>query len=429
MPPSIKPSIEGDIVRGTKVAFTIQDPPQDMSVKSWKFEETLETSKKVKPVTRPKNDSAQTWDISWEGQMLTSGKIIVKYEIKKKVSKGKYEVKKGTLEHEVKVVARTGDAWLSTIINHDDLPTSTIPNNSPGGKPKIPPQSFSDLGAHYPRREPPNYIPKTINPTRGPNRGYSIFDVLQFEFHSDGYINDHLRDAESQFSKAQDGNAYFTMGKSTTLHLVKSPKYYLLSGKNVKINNLEEFYKDHDIPVNITSPPPIRPIDKKDWTMSGSDVKLVISEDDFRKKYNIGDKACKYLSESYKIKPPRILHENLLKNTRRHEYAGNPNSHRANYEKLVRALDPKAYAESLISRPGTQVNLTVLLKNRLRLVDMADVKKKDLHGIVDEQATKNEKQVKFVASERIYDCNEKDNGNFDGIVWNIVNNRPFPESQ
>lgn len=469
MPPSIKSSIEGDIVRGTKVTFTIQDPPQDINVKSWVFEETLESGKKVK-VTRPKNDSAQTWNTSWEGQMVTSGKIIVKYQIKKKLSKGKWEIKKGsTLEHEVKVVARTGDAWRSTVTLHDDQPTSTIPSSSPGSKPKIPPQKFPDLGRHHSRILPQNYVPQTINLTRGPNRGYSISDALQIEFHSYGYINDDLRDANSDFSKAQDGNAYFTMGNSPTLHLVKSSNYYTLSGEKVKIKDEEKFRKDHDIPVNITSPAPKRPIDKNDWTVSGDNVEVVdlekfmkkynirifltsppprrpiepddwtisgntikiVNEDDFREKYNIGDKAfnCKpegytLKPESYKIEPPRIRHADLLKYTKRHEYAGNPNSHRANFEKLVRALDPKAYAESIISRPGTQTNLINLIRKRVRMVGVDDK-----HRIVDEEATKNDEQVRYVAFERIYGCNEDDNGNFVGNVWNTVNNRAFPSTQ
>jgi len=424
VPPSIKPSVEGDITRGTKVTFSIQDPPQDISVKSWTFEETLETGKKVK-VPRPKNDSAETWNTSWEGEMFASGKIIVKYQIKKKISKGKWDIKnEKPLEYEAKVVARTGDPdpWRSKVTRHEEQPTSTIPNNFPGSKPKVPPQSFPDLGRHFSRMELQNE-PKTINPTKGPNRGYSILDVLQLEFHSYGYINDNLRDAESQFSKAQDGKAYFTMGNSPTLNLVKSPQYYTISGKTVTINNVEQFRKDHDIPAYIISPPPKRPIDKNDWKLSGDQI-TPVNEEDFRKKYNIGDKACNFLLESYQVKFPRIRHADLLKYTQRHEYAGNPNSHRANFEKMVSALDPKAYAESLISRPGAQVNLVTSLKNRLKLLN-----EDDKHRIVDEEATKNDNKVRYIEGERIFGCNEDDTGTLVGIVWNPANNKAFPATQ
>jgi hypothetical protein len=428
VPTSIKPSVEGDITRGTKVTFTIQDPPKDISVQSWAFEETLETGKKVK-VPRPKNDGAETWNTSWEGQMVVPGKIIVKYQIKKKISKGKWDIKnEKPLEYEVKVVARTGDPdpWRSTVKRHEEQPTSTIPNNFLGGqsKPTVPPQKFPDLGLHVSRTEPEKYVPKTINLTKGPNRGYSIFDIIQLEFHSYGYINDDLRNAQSQFSTAQDGNAYFTMGNSPTLNLVKSRQYYTISGKTVKVSDEERFRKDHSIPVYITSPPPKRPIASNDWTLSGNSIKLVISEDDFRKKYNIGDKAYSIVPESYRLMFPRIGHADLLKYTQRHEYAGNPNSHRANFEKLVRALDPKAYAENLISRPGAQVNLTQLLNNRLKLLS-----EDDRHRIVDEETTKNEKKVRYIEGDRIFGCNEDDTGNLVGIVWNPANNQSFPATQ
>jgi hypothetical protein len=427
VPPSIKPSVEGDITRGTKVTFTIQDPPQDISVKSWTFEETLETGKKV-TVPRPKNDSAETWNTSWEGQMVASGKIIVKYQIKKKIGKNKWDIKnEKPLEYEAKVVARTGDPdpWRSTVTRHEEQPTSAIPNNFLGSqsKPKVPPTSFPDLGRHVSRTEPQNYVPKTINLTRGPNRGYGIFDVIQLEFHSYGYINDDLRDAQSQFSGAQDGNAYFTMGNSPTLHSVKSAQYYTIQGKTVKINDEERFRKDHDIPVYITSPPPRRSLDKNDWTLSGNQISLV-DEENFRTKYNIGDKAYSLQAETYQIRFPRIKHADLLRYTRRHEYAGNPNSHRANFEKLVRALDPKAYAEDLISRPVAQLNLTQLLSNRLKLLS-----EDDRHRIVDEETTKNDKKARYVEGERIFGCNEDDAGDLVGIVWDPVNNRSFAATQ
>ena len=180
-------------------------------------------------VARPKNEDRQTWHTSWEGQMATSGKLIVRYGIRTRVNKRRWRIRsRQTLNHNVNIVPRTGNDWSSTVKHHDNLSTSTIPANQLTGgiaKPEVPPQTFRDLGIHIQVPQPRNIQPTIVSTTSGPNRGYRFLDVINIEFHSYGYINDSLKNSQSAFSQAQDGKVYFTMGSSPTLYTAKQGTY------------------------------------------------------------------------------------------------------------------------------------------------------------------------------------------------------------
>jgi hypothetical protein len=435
LPPSIKPSVAGDITRGTTVKFTIENPPQNFRVTKWEFWEILSDGKTESKVIRKRQKrNRKTWNTSWEGIIVSSGYLDVEWGTRTKVNTRRYKLTKGkALSHTIKVVPRTGNNWKTTIKikNQDNLSTSTLtPSQLKGArKPRIPPQSPSDLGIHQSRT-----IPDTIDLTNivvnirsGLNRGYSFLNPIKFDFHSYGYINDHLKTDQSTFSKAQDGKVYFTKGtgNNKTFHDAKSGTYTVIRGEAVRKNN---FLKQNNIPVYYYKPgSKPKEIDRKYWNYNASEDKIQIVkalEKQFLKVYAIkpGSKP-KIRPAATMYKYPRMKHADLLKYTQRHEYAGKKHSHRANLIKANKALDPRAYAESLISRPKKRLNLRRLFSNRLKLVQLAG----RTHNLVHEQSTKREGNLKFEGTVDMHDINEDDNGVEVGKIWDPNKKKFFPK--
>jgi hypothetical protein len=474
VPPSMKSSPEGDIIRGTSVEFTIENLPSDLPVLSWTFEETL-SSGKVLRVKRPKKEKKKkTWQTSWKGQMVTSGKIVVRYEsvrtkVKDEAGVVRWRVEIGRLEHAVNVVPRTGDDWSSTVTRHEEQPWNKPPNK------------YEDLGRHISEMKPKITWRKRIpivNVKTGPNKGYKFVNVLKVSFHSRALINNRLINPKSKFSEAQDGNGYIM--KPKPMRKIGLSEWSMSEGKITAVDD-EQLRKKYNIPVYKTKPTPKKRLDPSEWTISGDEIQLT-DENKFlekykiplyitwtekgkvikkrvkpgdwtfagnniqllnEKKYGVSGKSYKYKFAKYALKgakydlKPRISHEKLLEYTRRHEYQGDPISHRANFEKMVRALDPKKYAESLISRPGEKISLLKLVKIRItKTVKLGGA----THRIVDEDATEKNGREKYKPKKwkveyepngdwMIYWINADDSGDLQGEVWNPIKKKFFPPTK
>jgi hypothetical protein len=361
-------------------------------------------------------------------------------------------------------------------VSFKERATSQISEIKPlpkGYKPKAPPSEFKDLGLHYPYFEPRTFgvrNPKVVTLDRGPNKSYTFVETFELNIHSCGFVNDDLLKPDSKFSKAQDGNVYFTIGNSPKRHLVdkkfiniedeevaakneddflneyKIPLYltrpkprrklaneeWTVSGGNTTLTNELEFCRRYKIPLFLTEPEPRRAVRQKDWTISEGNV-IPVNELAFRKRYKIPDdegwkfEFGKYelLFERYRFLFPIIKYDDLLKNTRRHEY-DDAKSHRGNFEKVIRALLPKEYAESIISRPGKNKNLSQKIVKHLDKISKLE-NGKNSHKIVDEEATKVSGNIEYL-EERILDINVDDKGVIIGNVWNPQKNKAFPRS-
>jgi hypothetical protein len=373
--PLIKASATGDIPRGSTIKFTVDNMPPGSTIRKWIFEGT----RRVK-VTRPKGEDQTNWQKSWEGKIVSSGNIAVRYETKIEIvvnpKKTKWKVtpwnKNPRVELAINVVPRTGKDWSSTVVEQPEKPTSQIKGN----KPLIPPIQFRDLGKHEGEIKSDDPLTETID--SGPNRGYVYVTALEnCTLESRCYINDDLQDSNSAFSAAQDGCLHFTADGSQQDRVAKDwKKYFNIQGGKIVATNEPGFFKDYNI-------------------------------------------------QSYSAQFPRITYDRLLEFTCRHEYRGQLHSHRANFKKAAIALDPKAYAESLIAKPNEGVDFKSLVNKRINLIIEAG----HTHQIIDEVETKNSGKLKYdTASGQMLMVNQDDAGNIAGGVWDPTNNRSFPDS-
>lgn len=351
-----------NIKRGTNVMFIInKDKPATVIMDP--PSEWKFVGEDNTEVIRPLTEQQKGWD-RWYGIMVTSGRVSVKwavYDFKEAV------MKTLELKLDVKVVPREEDEWKSKVTL---LPDGSIAQQ---------PHKFSDLGIHDGRFTYTRPTPITIS--EGPNSGFRfIGSPPTINFSSKGSINAHLLNSGSNFSKAQDKGVY------------------------------------------LTKPPPIRIVDPNLYDLN-DDLEAQIKadkDDEFHKKYGIRT------DEDYFLEIRRILHADLLTFTRRHEYAGDGNSnhsHRSNFQKAVRALDPKRYAESLVSKPKSTDDLAQMIKKRADIT-VSDEVLKD-HYVIDEAATKKDETVRYVSGEEIFDLNKDDKGKFAGNVWDPSTEKSF----
>jgi len=374
MTPSIKPSVTGDIPRGNTVKFTVDNMPPDSTIRRWIFEGPARGAAR-----RPDGEDKANWQKSWEGKIVASGKIVVRYETKKNISRDSKKVKwkvtpwnkNPRVELAITVAPRTGTDWTSTVTEQPEQPTSQISGNQP----LIPPIQFQDLGRHEGQIRFDNIFTETIG--SGPNNGYTYISGLQnFTLESRCYINDDLQNSNSTFSQAQDGGLHFTADDSKQDRVAKDwQKYFKIQGGKIVATDEKAFFKDYNI------------------------------------------------QSSYSSEFPRITYDQLLKFTRRHEYQGQVHSHRANFKKAARALDPKKYAESLLAKPREKLDFRTAINNRIKLINEAG----HTHRIIDETETEAQGKLVFdTASGQMLAANCDDSGNVVGSVWDPTNNRAFP---
>jgi len=427
--PEIKPSITGKIERGANVKFTVEKLPGDSHIRSWTFVDDVSPQTIVE---RSEKEEPSTWEKSWQGQIAAPGSISIRYELKKKKvvdseEKVNWRVnpweKNAAVKYKVEVAPRKG--WDSTVAIGLEKPTSQIPADwlKPDQVPSAHPEKFSDLGKHVGRTELQSADP-TVTISSGPNNGYSLVSALKtISFHSFPFIHDDLLDPSSDFSRAQDGKVHFQVGDPPQ-NRTADRSYFTVSGNQLVMKDWEKFRKDHNIPVYLTEPKfdPKKVIDPAHWTISNGNVELTITDATFRKNYEIGDKAYRYVPEAVNISPLRIGRDRLLANAQRHEYAGKVESHRANFEKAHRALDPKKYAESLTAIPGKKKTLFDEIKNRVKLVEEAS----STHNIIDEDKTRSSGKLEFIVNKKMLPVNQDDNGAFEGAVWDPRKNQQFP---
>jgi hypothetical protein len=108
----------------------------------------------------------------------------------------------------------------------------------------------------------------------------------------------------------------------------------------------------------------------------------------------------------------------ILAGTQSHEYAHGTHSHRANFVKMVRAVDPRRVLEKTVSAPGHAVNFNnklTTLKNAILAPD---------HEIVDETESRAAEAFVAMPGEEMAGVNtDPDTGDSLGAVWNIPSNR------
>ncbi len=93
--------------------------------------------------------------------------------------------------------------------------------------------------------------------------------------------------------------------------------------------------------------------------------------------------------------------------TRSHEYVHPTHSHRANFQKMVRALDPRRVMESTVSTPSNKVTYA----NRIH--DLVTEIQKPNHELVDEAVSRAQGRFVPVSGKSMAAVNQDPNSNAD----------------
>ncbi|MEW6233201.1 MAG: DUF4157 domain-containing protein [Chloroflexota bacterium] len=413
--PTLTVSPSGAVQRGDQVTLTINFTPthwETLKITKWQS-----TSADGDTVNRPESDI--DFQTKWQGPLVLSGQVAVEYSVEP-LPDTIVLAKKGELKQDLQVTPRTGAPWASTV----NLEGET----SYGGQPS-PPKRFRHLGNHNAQiTGPAPKISSTI--PSGPNKGFRYVESLTpGTYKSQPSIHPDLTNVGSQFYQfhLQGSRLYVVEGSKRTL--VPTDQYSNLKVKDHKLTftvpNWEEFYKRYGVlRVRATGGGKTITCQNDWWALASNaqDAAVVITDEDaVRNKLKIGPEDS-YSWQSDQVKTytgcELINSATLLRETRRHEYAGTVHSHRANFLAMVRALDPQLKLEELVSTPKHPVNFTQQLKQRLKEIMAPD------HHIVDEaQSQAQEKFVPRDGPDEMYGVNYDEAGNFLGSAWNISDDR------
>ena len=110
----------------------------------------------------------------------------------------------------------------------------------------------------------------------------------------------------------------------------------------------------------------------------------------------------------------------ILAGTRSHEYQHGTHSHRANFEAMLRALDPQRRVENLVATPSHPVNYQQRMSAWWTEILRPD------HELVDEAASREQGQFVALSGATMAGVNtDPATGASLGTVWNITADRTF----
>ncbi len=372
----------------------------------WKF-----TTAGHGEVLRPTSDA--DFQTQWAGVMAVSGTLEVAYRI---TPSGGEEGEEQTLSEEITVDDRTGDDWESEV--QQDAETAYA------GRPS-PPVVFSDLGIHNEDITEPALDLDTIS--GGPNRGFRFVEnITAGTYISSPKIHPDLTNTASPFYTFHQhaGLLWFVVGDVKTL--IPNAEYSNLSfaGGSIsfEVPNWEQFYKSHnmmEVVVETTDGSKTFVVPESAWELQSNaeDSGVNITDEavvragleiEATDGYSIISGLTGSWSAKQLLQAPAIL-----AGTRNHEYQHNTHSHRANFLKMMRALDPEKLIEDRVSAPGHTLNHADLLTTwRTEIL-------RPNHEIVDEAASA-EQEAFMETGETMAGVNEDTSGTVLGSVWNIT---------
>lgn len=377
--PDLVSNPNSPVAWGVPVRFEVANLNSDTLgtiVRNWRYEYEIEGAQHS--ITPPQaQDSSPTWGGGADDILVING--IVRVEI---------VCPSGLILREelaITVNRRIGANWtMGPVQLQPEQPGSNLPA-ADGGPLPVPPHQFQDLGVYSGRFSnftiPANGVSSVQG--NGPNQGiFYLTNITGLDASGTPYINDNVRNLAGNFMQAQDGR--------TEVYLIDHPN----PGVRTLVDN-----------IHITS-------------INGNTVTFA---DTFDNAYGIAP-GQQY---DYRV-VRRITAQQLLDNTRAHESGGAIHSHQANFSKLVRALDPKKYAEQLVLPPGT-ANPGNQFVARIEQRTVMILNAVPSHQIVDEAQSQIQQVVVFVPQSRMHGCNEDNaTGNLLGDVWDITTNWIFP---
>lgn len=396
-----------------KVDFT-PTAGEKLKVTGWRF-----ASSAGDTVARPARDAK--FQTEWKGVMALSGTLELNYEVKPKRGTA---VPGTPVTTPITVNDRRGADWITTITDLAEAPYT-------GGQ--SPPQTAESLGRHV---VPGDYEPAARDNkiAGGPNAGFTFVDlVTDRKFQSQPQIHPDVTNATSAFRRfRQDaGRLYFKPSAGAHI-LIPLAEYRVTSAPGASMTftpvaGWTAFYKRHRVlAVTFSSGKTTVPAQDNWWTLApDAEVPNVKITNEAAIRRALGISATAPFSggvvangqwEKIGLMPSAKIEPG----TRSHEYAHALHSHRANFYKIARALDPRRMLEATVSTPSRPIVFRDVIHTL-----MTEIHKPN-HEIVDEAASKAAGQFVATAGQKMAAVNQDPaSGAFLGTLWDITNDTPL----
>jgi len=398
-----------EIERGKTVTLTVNfkaNAGETLKVTGWQF-----ASSGGVTVNRPEAHAAKT---EWEGPLVVPGKVVVGYS----VQPAEGEAVTGQLKQQLKITPRTGGVWESEL-------TPRAEKNSGSGTP----QRYKDLGRHETDYTEAEATARKIS--SGPNKGFTYVKSLRpGQYISQPYIHPALKSSDSAFYKFHvHGSLLYVVNvddeQKKTLVPTSDYSDFKSVGEEFTFNvpDWTGFYQKYDILKVVGMGVGDKEVPCKDsWWELESQAKNAKpkvkagKEAEVRAALGIGPDEEPWLlrrfARTYSV-TELIKSADLKKQTRRHEFAGEVHSHRANFTRILNALDPQRTLEEMVFAPDADLDWEDI-DERYPEIKLAA----ESHDLVHEKESM--KDGSFMTSgDKMYDVNQDEDGNFLGAPWNI----------
>ncbi len=406
----------GTLVRGDTLTASVAFSPtagERLKVTGWRY-----TTGGGDVVTRPRTDAK--FQSEWKGAMALSGDLELSYTVK---PRGRPAVAGTAVTSAVTVSDRTGPAWQTTITDSPETALAGTPS---------PPERAEELGLHV--------VPADLEPAagqtpiaRGPNSGFTFVDMVQDRnYKSEPRIHPDVTNAASPFRvfHRDAGRLYFIAnGGVRTLIPLTEYRVLTVTGGTMTFNvpDWTAFYKRHGV-ITVTVSAGRNTVTAQNgwWALQPNTEAgglAITNPGAVRAALRIGAKDpfnSAVTSNGHWEAIALMPSLKIPTATRSHEFVHGTHSHRANFHKIVRALDPRRVLESVVSTPSSPV----IFSDKIHGLS-AEIQK-PVHEIVDEAASRAAGRFVPVAGKTMAAINQDPAGGGSlGALWDLTHDRPL----
>jgi hypothetical protein len=410
--PSLALAPGAHLTRGDTLTATLGFTPaagETLSVLGWSYETPAHGT-----IARPATEA--DFRTRWSGAMAVSGDIVLSYQL---TPAGGTARPAQTLRSAVTVADRTGAPWESTVTLQAEGTLTGQPS---------PPQAFHQLGRHNATAVLPQ--PTATPIAAGPNAHLTYVSALvPGSFFSSPLIHPDETNPASAFYRFHLNPSRLYLVTSTARTLIPLTEYSGLSvsGGNLTFNvpNWEAFYKRHNF-LRVTA-------------RSDSGREVVLAPSIWRLASNAQDADVEIADVPALRAALRITGSQtftfgwasngswegfelmqapaILAGARSHEYGHATHSHRANFTKMMRALDPQRKIESKVGTPAGPIDFVAQIGSWWTEILRPN------HELVDEAASRTAESFVPAPGTMAGVNTDPASGAFLGSVWNITGDR------
>jgi hypothetical protein len=409
--PSLSLAPAASLTRGDTLTASMAFRPvagERLNVTGWSYVTAAHGT-----IARPTTDA--DFQTRWSGVMAVSGDVVVTYQL---TPAGGSARPAQTLRVSVTVADRTGAQWVSVVTLGAEGTLTGQPS---------PPALFNQLGRHN-ASAPTVPQPTTTAIATGPNAQLTYVSSLTAgSFLSSPLIHPDETTPTSAFYRfhLNPSRLYLvtTAGARTLIPLTEYSGLSVSGGTvSFTVPDWEAFYKAHNfyrVTARSASGPEVvlRPAvwrlasNAQDADVEVADVvalraALGISASEG---YNFGWDARGSWEGFQLMQSPAIL-----AGARSHEYGHATHSHRANFTKMMRALDPQRKIESTVAAPASPVDFNARISAWWTEILRPN------HELVDEAASRTAERFVAAPGTMAGVNTDPTSGAFLGSVWSIT---------